>query len=387
MKRIGLIDNLGASTAAFTTGFENATAAQVMEATGGNTGNVAFVHATRKILGDTITRVGWGTPVEVLNRDCDHLVICCANQLGEHIDLKGWADSLARFEKPVTLIGLGVQAPDMSAFPKLPEGTQSFLDLIKERNAGTRSNVGVRGEFTQSFLASVGMESEPLGCPSVHISPVHGLGRKILERQEAGPIKRVAVAAGNPWHQPSAPLERVLVDVVEKWCGDYLVQHPVAMLGYALGDRESISQKAQDRFLQIFGKRFDQEGLLSWFRRYACLFVDAPKWIHFLRKFDLVFGPRYHGVALAIQSGAPGRVITIDSRTTELCERTAVPSCSLASVAGMDADALLAHMRWHESEAIAFDETRAVNAQRYVSFLEDQGLAPSGHILNLASAP
>lgn len=43
MKRIGLIDNLSHYSEFLEWGFETATAKQIMAATGGNTGNVAYV--------------------------------------------------------------------------------------------------------------------------------------------------------------------------------------------------------------------------------------------------------------------------------------------------------------------------------------------------------
>ena len=94
MKRIGIIDNLNNIEQFVNYQFSQASAQDVMTATGGNTGNIAFVHGVRKLIGNQLTRIGWGWEASVVRQKVDHLIICCANQLGEHVDLGGWADRL-----------------------------------------------------------------------------------------------------------------------------------------------------------------------------------------------------------------------------------------------------------------------------------------------------
>lgn len=93
-RRVGLIDNLVDIDNFISLKLQDATASEIMTATGGNTGNVGFVFGIRKILGNSITRVGWGWTAAVVQDRFDHLVICCANQLGAHADLGAWADRL-----------------------------------------------------------------------------------------------------------------------------------------------------------------------------------------------------------------------------------------------------------------------------------------------------
>ena len=59
MKRIGLITNLNNISEFSNSGYEAATAEQIMHATGGNTGNVAFVYATRKLIANPIIDINW----------------------------------------------------------------------------------------------------------------------------------------------------------------------------------------------------------------------------------------------------------------------------------------------------------------------------------------
>ncbi|SSW87067.1 Uncharacterised protein [Klebsiella pneumoniae] len=117
MKRIGIIDNLNNIEQFVNYQFSQASAQDVMTATGGNTGNIAFVHGVRKLIGNQLTRIGWGWEASVVRQKVDHLIICCANQLGEHVDLGGWADRLEAFGLPVTLFGIGAQADSMNVHP------------------------------------------------------------------------------------------------------------------------------------------------------------------------------------------------------------------------------------------------------------------------------
>lgn len=384
MKRVGLIDNLSHIASFVEDGFERATAAQVMKATGGNTGNLAFVFGARRMLRNPVTRVGWNwTPGDVRAR-FDHLVICCANQIGQHADLGGWADRLEQFQLPVTLIGLGAQSDDLRTMPLVPAGTRRFLDYVKNAADAGQPNVAVRGAYTESVLEGFGVRAVRAGCPSLQIARDRDLGRRIVERQARQPPRKVAIAAGNPWHGPSAPLEGLLVDIVDRYGGDYVLQHPESMLQVAFGERTNITQATIDRFLHVYGGRFDYDGMLQWYRRNASVFVDVPNWMRFLSKFDAVVGPRYHGVALAIQANVPGCVVTIDSRTQELCDETAIKNLPVLATRDLSAEQLLEASMWSSGDAERFDANRLAKARQYVAFVDSNGLSPSDHLRSLA---
>lgn len=383
--KIGLIDNMQSACKCADTGMGTPSADTIMAATGGNTGNLAFVHAIRKLLDGSVQRIHWGMDSKDVNDSIDHIVVCCANQLGEHIDLGSWADSLEQLDKPVTLLGLGAQSHDMAVLPDLPQGTLRFLKVVESRRAGSGPNIGVRGRFTQRLLSTQGIESTVIGCPSLHISDERKLGQKVLDRQHREGIRRVAVAAGNPWHTPSAFLEPILVDVVNGWHGEYVVQHPVSMLKYAFGEMAHVNDMTRDRFLEVYGPSFDEASLLSWYRRYAVAFSDIFEWMRFLGKFDLALGPRYHGVALGIQVGVPGCVVTIDTRTEELCLETGVKSLSIGQLQNINAQELVDACRWNEEDADRFDKCREGLAISLCNFLDRTALRPSRHLHSIST--
>jgi Polysaccharide pyruvyl transferase len=386
MKRIGIIDNLVNIQNLLESRYHNCDSAEVMKATGGNTGNVAFVFGARQIINNPITRIGWDWDPGVVKQRVDHLVVCCANQIGKHADLGDWADRLERFSLPVTLIGLGAQSDSYEVEPIVPDGTKRFLKLVTElRINSEQPNIGVRGAFTQTTLQTLGVESIRTGCPSLMISKEPKLGQQILRRQNSNSYEKVAVAAGNPWHGPSAFLERILVDVVDNYSGAYVLQHPESMLQIAYGETGNITEKTSSRFLEVYGERFDLESMLLWYRRNAYAFIDAPNWMRFLDKFDAVIGPRYHGVALALQHTIPGCVFTIDSRTKELCEETAVKAIHMSELKGLGARDLVEVSRWVTDDANRFDANRVAKSRVFIDFLTNNGIEPSEHLIYLDS--
>jgi hypothetical protein len=384
MKKIGLIDNLQDLQAFVGNKYDTASAAEIMAATGGNTGNVAFVHAARKIIGNPIVRVGWGWTPGVVKERVDHLVICCANQLGAHADLGDWADRLEQFGLPVTLVGLGAQADNFDKFPTLPEGTKKFLEVVKGLNSAECPNIAVRGEFTRDVLQESGVTALPIGCPSLHISSEKNLGKKIANSFKGMPTQRVAVAAGNPWHGVSAPLERKLVELLESYAGEYIVQHPLAMVQYSLGEVGSIDEKTRNRFSDVYGSDWSFDVLIDWFRRRSAIYVDPANWLHAIRRYDIAIGPRYHGIALAVQAGVGGAVITIDSRTEELCLGTAIKHISLEQALASSVEQLIEASMWNDADADAFDVARVLKARQYVEFLQGNGIEPSQHLISCA---
>ena len=372
--KIGLITNLVNIERFVATQLIYASTDEWMVATGGNTGNVAFVTGVQTLLGGNYKLVGWGDDPVLVNKHFDHLVVCCANQIGAHVDLSGWADRLRHFDLPTTFIGLGAQADSIGSIPDIPEGSQQFIALTKAlRSHPQHPNVITRGQFSSDVLAHYGIDSSPFGCPSQFISLERGLGQRCYRHQQRARFPRIMTAAGNPWHR-SASLENMLTDIVERYHGDYILQHPQALLQLALGEAGAINLEHIEHFEKIYSRIGDWEAIKAWFESYAVFFADAQNWMHYARHFTMAIGPRYHGVALPIQAGVPGKVISIDSRTEELATTTGIPTLPYRAVESMDAEALIDACRWQQDDATHYDNTRQKNAQHYMAFLSANGL-------------
>lgn len=357
-----------------------------MLATGGNTGNVAFVQGIKNILGDSFGVVNWGDNPQAVNKHYDMLVICCANQIGAHVDLAGWADRLSHFDLPTVFIGLGAQSDEIGNIPEIPDGSKKFLEFTKSLRADANSpNIITRGNFSSEVLASFGVESSPFGCPSQFISTQMDLGKKCLAHQQRTKYDRIMTAAGNPWHA-SGTLENTLTEIVENYRGDYILQHPKALIQLALGEANSLPINHVERLEKVYSRIGDWEQIKAWFESFAVFFADAQNWMHYSKHFTLAIGPRYHGVALPIQAGVPGKVISIDSRTEELAVTTGIPQVPYKEVEGMTADELIALCRWKKDDALNYDTVRADNAVKYEQFLESNNLPVHQSIVALAKS-
>jgi hypothetical protein len=383
MKRIGLIDNLR-TTLDGTQSAMALTAADVMTMTGGNTGNLAYVGGVRGLLANPLARLQWGEETASVRERFDHVVVCCANQIGAHVDLGGWADNLSRWQLPVTLIGLGAQSEDFSIMPKVPVGTKRFLGTVKALAPSAQPNTATRGDFTARVLADQEHEATAICCPSLFLSPDLNLGGRVLTRQRKQAFERVAVAAGNPWHGPSARLEPALVDVVEQYNGRYILQHPIGMLQIAMGEHDNVSPAMMSRFIEVYGRRFDVESLFTWYQQHAEYFLDLTAWADSLALYDGVIGPRFHGIALGVQVGIPGCVIAIDSRTEEMCISSGIKYVKSKALVDPTASDLVDAIRWSADDASRFDSNRRAKALQFLDFLAQNDLSPSPALTAIA---
>jgi len=382
--RVGLIDNLqNPNELVLREGYE-APLERYMAAVGGNTGNLAFVHGTHKSIGPRLSRVGWGWSAEAVREVADVIVISCANQIGAHADLGGWADALERFGLPVVLLGLGAQTPNYEAGMEIPEGTRRFLEVVEKLRPSATPNVGVRGTFTQAVLAGLGAESAPLGCPSLFISPDVQLGASIAERSGRREIGRVAVAAGNPFHLGNRAVERQMIALCDEYNGAYVVQHPDSIVGLAL-DGDELDVEKTGLIGELLGFSSAAE-CSEWFRRNSYSFHESQTWMHALRHYDAVVGARYHGVAFGVQIGIPGRVLHIDNRTKELATTTGIPSTAVQDIAGMTSNEIIALLAWDAEVGTAFDANRQSKAGAMLDFLVSNGIEPSDQLSSIASS-
>ena len=383
--KVGLITNLVFEDKFVQKELGFCTSEKLLSATGGNTGNVAFVHSVKTLLSDEFGIVHWGDSPSTVKRTYDVLCICCANQVGAHVDLGVWAEKLEQFGLPVILVGLGAQSDKIGTMPTVPEGTVKFLNVVSHLNpSSSESNIITRGEFSSWVLSELGVSSSPLGCPSLLASPRLRLGDDCLnKKRELSKNFRVMVPAGNPWHKSSI-IENSLLELVSEFEGEYVLQHPDLLFKVILDGAELDSQQ-KDLLEKVYSFLGGIEDIKSWLKAYSVFFADANNWMSYSRKFSFAIGPRYHGVALPVQVGVPGRVITIDSRTEELANTTGIPYVSYEKVVGMSQEELVSLCKWDKSEAEHFDQVRYKNSSGYVEFFDNNGLRLAEHVKRLGA--
>lgn len=351
------------------------TAEELHNHSGGNTGNLMFCHALARIFEASPIGIAWGANLENLCSESDCLILPLANQLGPHVDLGELAKRFSTIEIPMVGIGLGVQGPIEGVDPdSIPEGSWQWLRTLVERAPFNKPNLAVRGEETLKTLGARGFAEHCIvtGCPSNFINPSPVLGREIYRRRANG-LKRVVVAAGNPFLPEFRRLEQSLTRIVEQSDGLYVCQHPIEMLRLAVGNLSQISRADVLVYRDYIQSELSIDDLRNWFIRYAHIFTSVPEWIATMQRFDLVIGTRIHGVMAGIQAGVPSLCLCIDSRTLELCKSMKIPyldANELHSGICMDQiETALSNWDWK-----LYDATRYELVKRFSEFANWNGL-------------
>lgn len=363
---------------------DRADAGALFEMHGGNLGNVAFVNAIWSHLRSPVTPVSWHASAEELRSKADIVVIACANQLGSHTDLGRVADNLERAGLPLLALGLGAQSDSQSRDVELTPGTRRWLEVIARSRTGRSANIGVRGDYTLRQLERLGLQDSAVtvGCPSNFTN----LAQDYVESVEARsrlPVSLVAAAIGQPHTPQLASIERQIVELVSQTGGTAIVQHGLLMIRLAQREFGAVEDRLLEQTRRYFRPNLTIEAFKQWCSRTLVAFGDANQWMHWLRRYDFVVGPRFHGVMLAIQAGVPAGCVAYDSRTLELCQTTGVPVRAWNDIPEpLTLDNLNLLFPFHGE---AYRATRARMVQRYVAMLQDAGVEVAPGLKALAS--
>lgn len=154
--------------------------------------------------------------------------------------------------------------------------------------------------------------------------------------------------------------------------GSYVGQHSFAMMQLTRGEAHLMTPEDLRACRDYACPEMDIEEFIQWSKLHGNLFYDVQAWMEHYRRFDMVVGPRIHGVMLALQAGVPGLCVVHDSRTLELCQTMMVPYVLAKDIAdGMTRDQLSSMFTF---DAEAFDANRAMLAARYNSFLASNSI-------------
>lgn len=350
---------------------------------GGNSGNLVFAEACTKLIGSLTIEMSWDMPIEQVRTSIDRIVVCCANQLGSHIDLAFWNERIKLFNKPVSLIGLGAQCSSYDEIPRIPRGTFDFLRTVSALSTSGGVNISTRGRFTSSILANLGLKSTPTGCPSVLMSSGSEIERNIRIKFKNDAPHRIAVTAGSPWIAGSSPVEQTLISLIKDRTGAYIVQAPVELMAMTVQAHAALGDSERNHVLTWLGLGHDAVSAPEWFQKNGRLFFDVTQWMEHLTHFDLVIGTRFHGACLAIQAGVMATVITIDSRTRELCETAGIKNMPLAKALLMNRDQLRDAATWREDDLQCFLDRQQQSAAMLSTFFKNNRIEPSPHARGL----
>jgi hypothetical protein len=346
---------------------------ELYNATGQNSGNLAFHFAVEKMTRTTQNPIGWGAPISELNAKKGTAILPCANQVGAHANYGWLADKVSNLPEGLIALGLGAQSGTSGNIPEVPKGTLEWIKAMGDKSNGNNSNIGVRGKFTKKVLEHYGADEkvEVLGCPTLFLNPDKELGYKISEKMARFP-KRVAVPSGHQKWQHLSKIEQSLAHIITETDGSYIGQSPIEMFKLTRGEvthLETAKFKECKDYIMPFAS---DEYFIKWCNRYGNLFFDIPNWMEHYRKFDFIVGPRIHGAVLGLQVGIPSLCIVHDSRTLELCETLKVPYV----LAGDIIKGFSLQQLWDrfEFDAKEFTENRTKLASKFCSFFENNGV-------------
>ncbi len=360
------------------------TADQLHIQTGGNTGNLMFAHSVTRMLDIPPESISWSNNVQHLNPKTNRLVMPLANQLGPHVDLKKLAETLRSVEVPLVGIGLGAQGPITGpVIDSIPEGSWEWVRVLVEKAPSKAPNLALRGQSTYDMLAEKGFGSNCVvtGCPSNFINPSPYLGREIYRRRSNG-IRKIAVAAGNPFLAQFRVLEQCLVELVNSSNGIYICQHPIDMLRLSKGEAGAITHEYYQLYRNYIAPYLSDDQFLLWFKNNAHAFSSVPEWLATMKRYDLVIGTRIHGIMAGIQAGVPSLCLCIDSRTLELCQTMNIPHLDANNykngIGLYEIDNALRDWNWRN-----YDDNRRNLADVFSKFFSDNDIPAKGSVKKL----
>lgn len=346
----------------------------MLQLVGGNTGNIAFINAIASHLNCEVNRVSWDASPDQLRQAGDIVVIACANQLGVHTDLSKSANNLDKANLPIIALGLGAQADSQDRVVELREGTLRWAQVLAAHAPVAGPNIGVRGEYTLHQLEYLGLGKSAviIGCPS-NLTNLTSDYPASIALQSGTDVHFVAAAMGHPFTPALAPIERQILDLVDQTDGTCVVQHGASMVALAMCEFDNIDPPLLERTRRYFRPNLTLDQFKHWCRRRTLVFGDADAWMSWLKRYDFVIGPRFHGVMLALQAGVPAGCVAHDSRTLEMCQTMAVPVRMYDTLSEPLTTGNL--KQEFPFDANLYRKTRATLARNYVSLLEAGGIS------------
>ncbi|AXT83847.1 polysaccharide pyruvyl transferase [Aeromicrobium sp. A1-2] len=337
-----------------------------------NSGNYLFQHSVWKALSiDGAELVSNGTlserqppqegDAERINSEFDHLVIPMANAFRPEFAprLDRLSELLQQLTIPVTVTGIGAQAAHglgAESLEPISDSVKKFVSLVLDRSA----SIGVRGEFTRSYLRGLGFADEAvdvIGCPSLFLH-----GRDFTVDKKVDAITQDSRLALNL--TPEVP-------GIGAFATAQTERHP--HLTY-------IGQDSNDLRLMLWGVPFPHvhDPLVPVHLNHPIyqadrmrLFLDTWTWYDFLADHDFAYGTRFHGNVAALLGGTPALLLAHDSRTIELAEYHQMPFTLMPE---FTAD-LRAEELYESTDMSKFNAAMPERFDRYTAFLERNRLA------------
>lgn len=350
--------------------FALASAEEVLERDlfgGNNNGNLLFSDAAVRALAVDGVEVTCqpldNSPLspEEVNERFDHVVFPLANAFRATFGkrLQAHTEFIRKLTIPVTVAGIGAQSDIDFGFESLAgvdDVVRDFVAAVLDRGPA----IGVRGEFTQSYLHHLGFSDvEVIGCPSMFMK-----GPDLRVREPADHFDEESLIGFNltPKVEPAL---RAALGLLRRYPRlTYFPQHKRELETMLWGrPAGSATDGAADARLNRLSHPLFTGGS-------ARVHVHPLPWIEDLSRFDFNLGTRIHGNLAAVLGGTPSHLLAADSRTREMAEYFELPYTRVVDLPrDIDLDELTAG-----NDYTAVAKGHQARFERYTGFLESHGL-------------
>lgn len=269
-----------------------------------NTGNMLFWHSLASIVDVDCNRYAecaW-KKVDISQYQSfitTDLIWITENQNYPHVEKQ----LLMAGDRPLVPISVGLQCGSYRNDFNMHPDTIKLLSAIQER-----AIIGVRGNYTAEVLNSKGIKNvQVIGCPSMYYPFDYDFKIKKKDYE----IKKVTCNMRSLYSPLNSDEQSFML---------YCAQNEFCFC----------EQTAHTFSTKICPKPEVYEVLNDWMNSYKTMFFDVDDWQKYMASMDFSIGGRFHGNVVGLWNGIPGLFITVDSRTTELCEHFSLPTMKMA---------------------------------------------------------
>jgi hypothetical protein len=308
----------------------------LLNLSGGNTGNFLFVQALRRLLGRPDLVNQRQNAAALTSGDYDYIAISAANWVNPRVDLQSRCEMIESTDLPCLVVGLGIQTQFGEGVPKLKKGTERFLKVVSERSR----YISVRCPMTQEVLRAYGIHNVWVtGCPSLIGARVGYNPNLIKACPEKFDIQNVVIQGTRHGFSEeafvSSEVKQLILDIYKfafKHNCPQLFQSELPDMYYAMGrlGNKKIVRDVNQYLLKVYGS--DIESTSSYLRDKGLVFWDLKPWFAKLSSYDFLIGTRIHGVVSALLSGIPAKLVVHDERTRGLARVMNIPSVNITEL-------------------------------------------------------
>ncbi len=251
---------------------------------------------------------------EEINSSYDLIIYPMANFFGEQYteSMKELADTFRKIKIPVYIIACGVQTDSYDDLENLVKKTGYAASKFIEAIYHTGGEFALRGYYTKEFFDRLGFPSAVVtGCPSLYqMGPEFQVNDRKVKTEQMKPVINGRLDL----------FEKIMKTIPSSI---YIDQDHYSECLYKPGYLRNLNIKKKILFTHKYSVY--QAELLGDGR--VKLIADMNEWFHYIKdkKFNYSFGTRIHGNIMAILTGIPATVVTIDSRTQEMAEFFDIP--------------------------------------------------------------